>query len=117
MLRATRVGCDSHWSGDTTASSALTWKYSSTSTVKKCVVVECAGESAEDEDRFETIFGCDGSHFKCQIRNITDSSAIQWHLLPAQRDSASVARTTPPLIGGLRSRVLLRRHNHQPERS
>src|SRR5437667_3578231 len=99
MLRATRVGCDSHWSGDTTASSALTWKYSSTSTVKKCVVVECAGESAEDEDRFETIFGCDGSHFKCQMQILANPSVADRYPLSVQCNSAVQQRLTFRPIG------------------
>lgn len=44
MLRPRRLGHDIHSDRETADSSALTWKYSSTSTVKKCeVLFECIG--------------------------------------------------------------------------
>ena len=99
MLCPTRLGRVSHSSRDTTDSSALTWKYSSTSTVKKCVVAGSADgvaggadgivETGEKEPEGGTTFAADHSHFKCQLPIFVDQQVTRSYVVQWQRDSLS----------------------------
>src|SRR5450759_17581 len=73
MPRASQVGGASQAPRDTADSSALTWKYSSTSTVKKCeVVCECMrrGEArhAAPKLRYQAVRTSNANFVACPIR-------------------------------------------------